>query len=78
MTRVELEGRRSPGGTGQLLYPVSYRSAAECETELMCVMLSNLRPTIAEGPAGFPTKIATALKQHQGLRRCGHVTTGTA
>ncbi len=41
-------------------------------------MCDSLRPTITEGPAGFQTKNSAALKKHKGLRRCGHVATGTA
>lgn len=48
---------------GQLLQTVICQSTVYYLIQLMCVRMSNLRPTIAEGPAGFQTEIAALKKR---------------
>lgn len=67
MTRFQLEGRRSPGGTGQLLYPVSYRSAAECiwNRAYVCHVVQP-ETNYSRGPSGLADQNSNSSKTTPG------------
>lgn len=66
-TPFRLEGRRNPGGTGQRLYPVRYRSAAECiwNRAHVCHVVQP-ETNYSRGPSGLPDQNSNSSKTTPG------------